>query len=723
MRRAWPLIPIALLLAIAAWRLTTPLQAQGGSYRLLAWSDRAMVEVDAGYDVYALRPPGADLRAQLVDPTAHLPRDPAAFRLSYEAVADPTGSINRSSVGKSDFWDQARALLGRDLPVDTGLTGARMPGAANEAQPLAYDAAGRRWQAAGVPILPWDDGGRRQTYPLLRVKARDAAGQELAAADLVLPVSDETDCRSCHGSNTMGAARPENGWVNHPDPERDYRLNVLLRHDDRHLGDAVYTAGLAAAGYRATGLYATVVEDGKPILCTACHAGEPGSPGRPDTSSLSRAMHYRHGTVNDPATGKTLNAGTDRETCYRCHAGPHTQQLRGAMGRSVAADGSLAIQCQSCHGSMRDLGSRDRKPWQDLPDCQSCHTGHAMANAGELRYTSSFLADGTRRKAVDPIFASNPDTPAPGLSLYKESKGHGGLACAACHGTAHAEFYPGQQGNDRLMAQGAQGHAGTIEDCAACHRGNLNTVTGGPHGMHPVGQTWIRGHHRPAEQNPESCKNCHGADYSGTELSQMLAARRMTGEGQTFDYWRGYRVGCYNCHDGPRTDRPIANRPAEARDGNFETTVGVAVSAELFASDPEGDNLALRIVDQPAQGRVGLRGERFSYIPPAGFVGEEHFTFAAWDGKTDSNLATVRVLVVGGAPSATPTARPSYTPRPGGGETTPTAPPTSSPATAAPSASHTPGHGSPTPGQGSATLPPHRSPIVLPWLARTIAIR
>lgn len=707
MRRAWPLIPALLVLALAVLRLPSPLRAQGGAYRLLAWSDRAMVEVDAGYDVYAMRPPGAHLEAQLVDPTAHLAREASGVRLSYEAVADPGGSINRSSVGKTDFWDQARALLGRDLPPDTGLSGARMPGAANEAQPMAsFDAVSRRWSVAGVPILPWDDAGRRQTYPLLRVKARDAAGKELAAADVVLPVSDETDCRSCHGSNTMGAARPENGWVNHPDPERDYRLNVLRRHDDRHLGDAVYSAGLSAAGYRTDGLYETVLQEGKPILCTACHAGEPGSPGRPDTSSLSRAMHYRHGTVNDPATGKTLNAGTDRDTCYRCHAGPHTQQLRGAMGRAVAADGSLAIQCQSCHGSLRDLGSRDRKPWLDLPDCQSCHTGHAMANAGQLRYTSAFLADGTLRQAVDPIFATNPDTPSVGLSLYKDSKGHGGLACAACHGTAHAEFYPGQQGNDTLVAQGAQGHAGTIEACSACHSGNLNTVTGGPHGMHPVGQPWIRGHHRPAEQNPESCRSCHGADYRGTELSRMLAARRMTGEGQTFDYWRGFQVGCYNCHDGPRTERRIDNRPAQTRDGNFETTVGVGVSAELFASDVDGDNLTLRIVDQPPAGRVGLRGERFSYFPPPGFVGEEAFTFAAWDGKTDSNLATVRIRVAGGEPSPTPTARPTFTPRPGGGEATPTA--------LAPSPSP---HSSPSPPHGSATSSlPHRA-IFLPWLA------
>ena len=716
MRRAWWIVPVVAFVALAALGRQGLPRAQGqGRYRLLAWSDRGIVEPDADYGVYAMKPPGDNLRAQLVDPTAHLVRDNAGVTLSYEAVADPSGSRNATSIGKSTFWDHAQALLGRPVPADTGLGGARMPGVANQPQPLKADAATRRWFADGIPILPWDDAGRRQTYPVLRVKARDAAGAELASADVVLPVSDETDCRSCHGSNTMGAARPEDGWVNEADTERDYRLNVLRRHDDRHRGDAVYTAGLAAAGYLAGGLYATVVTTGRPVLCTACHAGEPGTGGRPDTSSLSRAMHFRHGTVTDPATGKTMNSATDRASCFRCHAGAQTQHLRGAMGRAVAADGSLAIQCQSCHGSMRDVGSRDRKPWQNLPDCQSCHTGHAMANAGEIRYSSSFLADGTVRQAVDPIFATNANAPSAGLSLYSASKGHGSLACAACHGSTHAEFYPGQQGNDRLMAVGAQGHAGSIAECSACHAANLNSVNGGPHQMHSIGQIWIGGHKRSAEQNPETCRTCHGADYRGTVLSQMLAARRMTGEGKTFDYWRGFQVGCYNCHDGPRTERPIDNRAAQVQDAILSTSVDTPVAVDLSASDGDGDSLTLRIVDQPAHGTVGLAGRKATYFPAPGFQGQDQFSFAAWDGKTDSNLGKVLVTVNGGVPSPTATARPTFTPRSGATvEATPTAvQPSATPQPTGASATPTPRPDGKTPTPGT------RHSLHIPWLQRT----
>lgn len=716
MRRAWWIVPVIALAALAALgRLGTPLAQGQTRYRLLAWSEHGIVEPDADYGVYAMRPPGANLRAQLVDPTAHLVRDNAGVTLSYEAAADAAGSVNQTSMGKSNFWDQAQALLGRPLAADTGPGGARMPGPANQPQAMQPDAANRRWAAVGIPVLPWDDAGRRQTFPVMRVKARDAAGAELASADVVLPVSDETDCRGCHGSNTMGAARPENGWVNEADPERDYRLNVLRRHDDRHAGDAVYKAGLAAAGYLAGGLYDTVVTTGRPVLCTACHAGEPGTGGRPDTSTLSRAMHFRHGTVTDPTTGKTMNSATDRASCYRCHAGAQTQHLRGAMGRAVAADGSLSVQCQSCHGSMRDVGSRDRKPWQDLPNCQSCHTGHAVANAGELRYTSAFLPDGTVRQAVDPIFATNANTPAAGQSLYMASKGHGGLACAACHGSTHAEFYPGQQGNDRLMTVGAQGHAGSIAECSACHAATLNSVLGGPHQLHSLGQIWIGGHKRPAEQNPEACRTCHGADYRGTVLSQMLAARRMTGEGKTFDYWRGYQVGCYNCHDGPRTERPIDNQAAQVRDASLSTTVDRPVSADLSASDGDGDRLTLRIVDQPAHGTVGLADRKATYFPAPGFQGQDQFSFAAWDGDTDSNLGKVAVTVNGGAPSPTATARPSFTPRSGPTVgATPTWEPSATPRPLTPSVTPTPLPGGRTPTPGT-----QQRPLLIPFLLRS----
>ena len=51
----------------------------------------------------------------------------------------------------------------------------------------------------GAPILPVDDLGRSNAYPLMRVQAKSkSTGQVLASTDVVLPVASEADCQQCH---------------------------------------------------------------------------------------------------------------------------------------------------------------------------------------------------------------------------------------------------------------------------------------------------------------------------------------------------------------------------------------------------------------------------------------------------------------------------------------------------------------------------------------------
>jgi hypothetical protein len=63
------------------------------------------------------------------------------------------------------------------------------------------------------------------------------------------------------------------------------------------------------------------------------------------------------------------------------------------------------------------------------------------------------------------------------------------------------------------------------------------------------------------------------------------------------------------------------------------------------AVDADSNPLTLRIVSRPAHGRAGIAGTNATYIPDAGFSGIDTFTFAAWDGWVDSNVATVTVSV------------------------------------------------------------------------------
>jgi hypothetical protein len=87
---------------------------------------------------------------------------------------------------------------------------------------------------------------------------------------------------------------------------------------------------------------------------------------------------------------------------------------------------------------MRAVASLSRRPWVDGPRCGSCHT----------RAGFRFEQPGT---------------------LYRDSKGHHGVHCEACHGSPHA-ITPTVTPADNVQAIALQGHAGTIDKCTVCHR-------------------------------------------------------------------------------------------------------------------------------------------------------------------------------------------------------------------------------------------------------------
>jgi len=616
-------------------------------WTVIGWNDLGMQWIDADYEIFSLMPPSNTIHAQLIDPQGHLVDDAAGIQITYRAVSDPDGSINTTSQGKTTFWAHIEDLFGVVLPPDSGLVGFDMPGPQNEAQLMTYESQNGWFTAEGIPMTPYDDAGRKNFYPLVRITARDASGAVLATTDIVLPVSDETDCKTCHASDSSPAARPVAGWVRDRDPDRDMRLNVLRLHDDREGSRTAYHDALAAAGYRDDGLYATTTTGGTSILCARCHLSEalPGS-GLAGVEPLTQAVHRRMAFTVDPITGVVLDSDANRAACYHCHPGPVTRFLRGAMGAAVAADGTPAMQCQSCHGSMRDVASPDRTGWLEEPRCQSCHTGTATSNNGQIRYTSVFEDSGETRAAVSSTFATNPDTPLPGLSLFRFSTGHGGVYCEACHGSSHAEF-PSLQRNDNIQSIQHQGHVGMLSECVACHATVPITRDGGPHGLHPIGQSWVNRHGGFAEEGgAAACRTCHGVDYRGTILSRALADRSLNaGNFGRKEFWRGFQVGCYACHNGPDSERANPNLAPTVADDVLATVTNLAATLILVADDADGQPLTLRIVSQPSHGTVALDDRTATYFPETAFTGEDSFTFAAWDGSINSNLGRVTVTV------------------------------------------------------------------------------
>ncbi|MFO0878899.1 MAG: hypothetical protein U0840_16275 [Gemmataceae bacterium] len=182
--------------------------------------------------------------------------------------------------------------------------------------------------------------------------------------------------------------------------------DILRRHDKKH---------------------GTQLEKTKPVLCASCHADPAlGTTGVAGVKTLSHAMHTSHA----PRMGvlpATMNS------CYACHPGGDTQCQRDVH---IAR----GIKCVDCHGDMKTVGDIRRRPWIDEPSCKSCHQ---------------------KRK---PNFQFE----EPG-KLFKDSRGHGGVHCAACHGPPHA-ITPTVTAADNLQAVLHQGTTGVIRDCLVCHR-------------------------------------------------------------------------------------------------------------------------------------------------------------------------------------------------------------------------------------------------------------
>ncbi len=482
------------------------------------------------------------------------------------------------------------------------------------------------WAADGVPMSPVDDAGRRNAYPLMRVQAIEkSSGQVVATTDVVLPVASEADCQNCHapvldcadtaaqtgldiqcnGSaiertsfDVMTLSGDSQGNMPPGDTPLETlsnvaKINILRVHDAKH---------------------GTDLDQRRPIQCSTCHyspaldLAQLGPVDSPQTeqrghNTMSRVMHAFHGELKDdqgnplfpdmPAPGNRDSqqvADLLNQTCYQCHPGKRTQCLRGAMAKG-------GVVCQDCHGDMRHVGNdfsgemspdnpwpgganlSKRVPWASEPKCQACHTGDAMDNlvgqvsvpvaADGIRllqaYTvqpgvdSSGAPDGTEVAKV--TLASNKRF-AENETLYRLSKGHGGVMCEGCHGATHAVFpNPIDAANDNVAAKQLQGHAGTIIECTTCHeQGSLGLTLKGPHGMHPVADRhWNKEHEDVAERNKNACRACHGRNGEGTVLSRTAAPRTLICKNSKGSWCRsgqrevsvpaGTEVGCANCHE------------------------------------------------------------------------------------------------------------------------------------------------------------------------------
>jgi hypothetical protein len=564
-------------------------------WRVLASNDLGMHCADLDYQIFSILPPFNVVHAQVIQtgtasqkPKLLADTDADVYYSATSSSIDPAGagSINTTSnlapAGtKSNFWAPAplpsngtlgglayrllypgAVLDGVSMPVETGLpvpdptklpalvaAQQRMPSPTNTPQKFArYDTnlpffasfpfgttvTGAKWFSAdGIPILPIDDAGRSNPYPLMRVHAV-AKGTPVAAVvssskaslDIVLPVASEADCKNCHNGVSGvaaafakvtkyagGATWPIAMEEDAPGPDKvnnAAKINILRLHDAKW--GANYTNADGSAAKCWVGTEPSCLDQRRAIQCSQCHyspaldlaqvgpINEPaiGVNGRQQLRhiSMSRAMHFTHGQYTSlfpamplPGPARTLAVQTPilEDTCYQCHPGKQTKCLRGAMGAG-------GVVCQDCHGDMKQVGNdftvnlpgngtfdlAKRVPWAVEPKCQSCHIGDAKTVTAINRADHIVAPDGIRNllaftkssaTAASVALIQSPTSRfAENEKLYRLSKGHGGVACQGCHGGTHAEWpNPNAAANDNIAASQLQGHSGTLIECTTCH--------------------------------------------------------------------------------------------------------------------------------------------------------------------------------------------------------------------------------------------------------------
>jgi len=535
--------------------VTLAILSTTAQYRLTGWSELGMHCIDGkDYSILSVLPPYNIIRAQLM--TLAEPPIPVSsgVTITYQALADSSGSINTISSTKTNFWNWDHLLFPNPIPGvvtlvnparNVGLTGNRVQSL--RPYPLKYNSTQGYWEATAVPTVPYDDKGVYHPYPMVQLTAKDPSGKVLATAPIVLSVSDDMSCSTCHASNSDPDAEPAGGWVNNPNPAKDTRLNILRKHDDLN-NISGYLTELAAKGFNYRSTLEATANAGTPVLCSACHATNAlAETGLAGINPLTQDMHSFHGPQINHATGTTLDqeaATSPATSCYLCHPGINTRCQRGAMS---------PIACASCHGNLAGtvpgtsgtyVGQATRTGWLTEPACQMCHQN-------SNRFVTTLDSSDLWRSSTDATFATNQNVPAAGFQLYRYSKGHGSLYCSSCHGSPHAEF-PTTQVNDNVYSTNLQGYQGAVRECGTCHNPVPLTKAGGPHGMHAVGQSWVNSHRHYVGENRAACRYCHGADYRGTFLSQLKIAKTFqAGDFGTKTFPAGHMISCYDCHNGP----------------------------------------------------------------------------------------------------------------------------------------------------------------------------
>jgi len=381
--------------------------AENNAYLLSVWSPVGMKHVAEVDGVLSLLPPKAELRAQLLE-RGELPEIISEDVLvSYRIEGADAGTLSGEMESRNDYFI---------------------------ADNIIYNPAG---------------SGGFDPYPVLVVTARDMEGTILATTKVVLPVSTEIGCSTCHGSSPELGQKAGLG--------RATAFNILAMHDQLSGTDLTLQA-----------------QKGEMVRCRDCHADSRfQAKGNGRALNLSAAIHGFHANYL---------RGRGEAACNFCHPSSLTGSTR--MFRDIHA--AFGLECTSCHGVLEDqaLGLlkkelqagkeraralmqrlpaqavssveaiEPRSPWIQQPDCLHCHIEFEPPETDTLVQAFTENGEGLYRNRTD------------------ES---GRIFCATCHSSPHA-VYPADNPYGEMLDvlqpmqyQDNRLPLGANENCQLCH--------------------------------------------------------------------------------------------------------------------------------------------------------------------------------------------------------------------------------------------------------------
>ncbi len=330
--------------------------------------------------------------------------------------------------------------------------------------PFGYVAADVNWfEGAGVPFAAYDDNGRQNAYPLVRVQAKNAAGTVLSTVDTVLPISGEASCTNCHATNDdyisvhgvanrtdnptdqlKAAGLPVATSLDDPDSnmppmvslEYAADINVLRLHDllhgDRYVSSAcdgvpanencLITAPAPCTinaanpnGTDANCLTYKALELNQPAVCQTCHytpaldlahVGPKAGPAGSEANGRNQIAHPSNSRVMHHNHGAIAIKDRNGDPMFPDIPSP-TQTSAGIVTNQPARLTALENSCYQCHPGTSVKCLRGAMFNGDML-CSDCH-GSMLQVGDDFSKNVSPTSPGAFLLGKD--FYTNPSTP------------------------------------------------------------------------------------------------------------------------------------------------------------------------------------------------------------------------------------------------------------------------------------------------------------------------